>query len=99
MSFLNENKRFTAANIAVLYFTNNSLNVALESNVATALLRDSCLSMKKLSNSFSLLLSFCDFSENAFFKNSSSEDAVSQPAIFERFALLRRYFYFNKKRA
>ena len=83
----------------MLYFTNNSLNVALESNIAINLLRDSCLSQKKLSNGFSLLLSFRDFYANALCKNSSSEDALWQPVIFERFALLRRYLYIDKGRA
>ena len=52
--------------------------------------------MKKSSNSFSLLLSFRDFSANVLCKNSSSEDALRQPVIYERFALLRRYLYFDK---
>ena len=82
----------------MLHFTNNPLNVALKSNIAIDLLCNSCFSEKKLSNSFSLLLSFRDFSANALYKISSSKDALWQLVFIERFALLRRYLYFDKGR-
>ena len=47
--------------------------------------------MKKLSSSFLLLLSDRDFSANVLYKNSTSEDALWQPVIYERFALSRQY--------
>ena len=65
--FPRENNRPAAAmeGTAVLYFTNNSLNVVLEGNVAMALLWDSCSSLRKLFSNFLLLLCFRDFSANA----------------------------------
>ena len=78
--------------MAVLYFKNNSLIVVLESNEAIDLLWNSCPFLRKLTNSFSLLLSFRDFPANALPNNLSLQDALWQSETFRTFRILVKNF-------